>query len=55
MVTSAFATTHGIDVAATGTAALDRSPTPPPSRTNLANDLMTPTIASGADSTRTAR
>jgi hypothetical protein len=37
-VISAFATTHGISVATSGTAALDASPTPPPNRTNLAKD-----------------
>jgi hypothetical protein len=37
-VISAFATTHGMSVATSGTAALEASPTPPPNRTNLAKE-----------------
>jgi hypothetical protein len=37
-VISAFATTHGMRVATSGTAALEASPTPPPSRTNRAKE-----------------
>jgi hypothetical protein len=37
-VISAFAATHGMSVATSGTAALEASPTPPPNRTNLAKE-----------------
>ncbi|MET7806583.1 hypothetical protein [Micromonospora chersina] len=37
-VISAFAAAHGMSVASTDTAILAASPTPPPNRTNLANE-----------------
>nr|WP_229791664.1 hypothetical protein [Micromonospora fulviviridis] len=37
-VINALAAAHGMSVATTGTATLEASPTPPPSRTNLANE-----------------
>src|SRR6185369_15816855 len=44
-VIKAFAVTHGTTVAVIGTATLEASPNPPPTRTNLANETNEPRAA----------